>query len=59
MSQMLIGEVTREAGEIATRHNLLKLIDYRRLGWAAAVALPVAFIWAVFSPAIPARRASW
>ena len=54
MSQMLIGEVTREAGEIATRHNLLKLIDYRRLGWAAAVALPVAFIWAVFIAGNPA-----
>ena len=41
MSKMLIGEVTREAGEIASRHNLLKLVDYRRVGWAAAVALPV------------------
>jgi hypothetical protein len=54
MSKMLIGEVTREAGEIASRHNLLKLVDYRRLGWAAAVALPVAFVWAAFIAANPA-----
>ena len=42
MSKMLIGEVTREAGEIASRHNVLTLVDYRRLGWAVAVAAPVA-----------------
>ena len=48
MSKLLIGEVTREAGEIASRHNLLNLVDYRRLGWAAAVLAPVAILWLVF-----------
>src|SRR6185503_5715535 len=48
MSKLLIGEVTREAGEIASRHNLLKLVDYRRLGWAAGVLAPVAILWFVF-----------
>ena len=54
MSKVLIREVTREAGEIASRHNLLRLIDYRRLGWAAAVAAPVAFAWIAFAAASPA-----
>ena len=54
MSKMLIGEVTREAGEIASRHNLLKLVDYSRLGWAAAVAAPVALLWLAFCAANPA-----
>ncbi|HVL14122.1 MAG TPA: hypothetical protein VM529_16245, partial [Gemmata sp.] len=49
MSNTLIAEVTREAGEIASRHNLLELVDYRRLGKSAAVALPVLAAWAAFS----------
>ncbi len=48
MSPVLIREVTREAEEIASRINLLSLIDYRRLGWAAAVAAPVALAWGGF-----------
>jgi len=54
MSKVLIGEVTREAGEIASRHNLLKLVDYSRLGWAAAVAAPIALMWLAFAAANPA-----
>jgi hypothetical protein len=54
MSRMLIGEVTREAGEIAAKHDLLKLVDYRRLARAAAVAAPVALVWAAFFAANPA-----
>src|SRR5688500_14162907 len=53
MSQTLIGEVTREAGGMASRHNLLKLIDYRRLPFAAAVAVPVLLAWGVFVLARP------
>lgn len=53
MSQTLIAEVTREAGELAASHNLLKLVDYRRLAWAAAVALPVLLAWAGFVAAKP------
>jgi hypothetical protein len=53
MSQTLIAEVTREAGEIASRHNLLKLVDYRRLMKAAAVLAPVVAIWAAFFIANP------
>ncbi len=48
MSPVLIAEVTREAGEIASRHNLLKLVDYRRLRWAAAVAAPIVLGWFLF-----------
>ena len=54
MSKVLIGEVTREASEIASRHNLLKLVDYRRVGWAAAVAAPIALVWVAFVSANPA-----
>jgi len=54
MSKMLISEVTREAGEIASRHNLLKLVDYRRLGWAVAAAAPVALFWLAFFASNPA-----
>lgn len=53
MSQVLIGEVTREAGEMSARHNLLSLIDYTRLPLAAVVALPVLVGWAVFVFARP------
>lgn len=48
MSRVLITEVTREAGQIASRHNLLELIDYRRLGMAAAWLVPVLAAWVVF-----------
>lgn len=53
MSQTLIAEVTREAGEMAAKHDLLKLVDYRRLPWAAAVALPILLAWAGFALARP------
>jgi hypothetical protein len=53
MSRTLIDQVTREAGEMAASHNLLKLVDYRRLPWAAAVAIPVLFGWAGFVLAKP------
>jgi hypothetical protein len=48
MSPTLINEVTREAGEIAARHNVLALVDYRPLGRAAAAVAPVLLAWAVF-----------
>ncbi len=48
MSKVLIAEVTREAGELASRHNLLRLIDYRRLPLAALVAVPVLLAWGGF-----------
>lgn len=54
MSKTLIAAVTREAGEIASRYNLLKLIDYRRLVWAALVVVPIAAIWLTFMVANPA-----
>ena len=54
MSKMLIAEVTREAGEIASRHNLLSLVDYRRLGWAIAAAAPAALVWLAFFAVSPA-----
>ena len=49
MSHTLIAEVPGEAGEIASRHNLLALVDYRRLAKAAGVAAPVVALWAVFA----------
>jgi hypothetical protein len=48
MSKVLIAEVTREAGELAARHDLLKLIDYRRVWLAAAIAAPIALLWLLF-----------
>jgi len=53
MSQVLIAQVTREAGEMAERHNLLKLVDYTRVALAAAVALPVLALWGGFTFARP------
>ncbi len=49
MSKVLIAEVTREAGDLADRHNLLKLVNYNRVLFAAAVALPVLVGWAAFA----------
>jgi hypothetical protein len=48
MSEMLIAEVTREAGEIAQKHNLLSLVDYRRVLWALLALVPAVAIWATF-----------
>ncbi len=53
MSPSLIADVTREAGEIASHHNLLKLIDYRRLAFAALVAGPVLCGWVAYAVAKP------
>lgn len=53
MSKVLIAEVTREADEIASRHNFLSLVNYTRLALAAAVALPVLALWAGFVAARP------
>jgi hypothetical protein len=49
MSKTLIAEVTREAGEMAERHNLLRLVDYNRVALAAAVLVPVVLGWAAFA----------
>lgn len=53
MSRALIAQVTQEASELAARHNLLKLVDYRRLLFGALVAAPVAGAWAAFAVARP------
>ncbi len=53
MSKVLIAQVTREAGEMAQRHNLLKLVNYTRVILAVAVALPVLALWAGFAIARP------
>ncbi|MDY3554618.1 FUSC family protein [Gemmata sp. JC717] len=54
MSPALIAAVTREAGQLAAAHNLLQLVDYRRLGFALLVASPVLIGWTVFGLAKPA-----
>lgn len=54
MSRHLISELTREAGELAAKHNLLSLVDYRRVGYAALVALPVIALWVLFFALKPA-----
>lgn len=41
MSPVLIAEVTREAGEMASRHQLIRLANFRPLLWAFLVAFPV------------------
>src|SRR6185437_332528 len=53
MSTALIAEVTREAGEMASRHRLTKLIDYTPAVWALAVALPILLAWGGFILAKP------
>jgi hypothetical protein len=53
MSKALIRQVTEQAGEIASRHNLLSLVNYSRLILAAAVALPVLAVWGAFALARP------
>ncbi len=54
MSKTLIAEVTREAGELASRHDLLKLVDYRRALWALGVVAPIALFWLLFVAINPA-----
>ncbi|MBM3979321.1 MAG: hypothetical protein FJ304_03370 [Planctomycetes bacterium] len=53
MSKTLIAEVTREAGELSARHNLLKLVNYNRLAFALAAALPVLVGWGAFAAVKP------
>ena len=53
MSETLIRQVTTEAGEIAGRHDLLSLVEYRRAGLAAAVVAPVLLLWALFAVLSP------
>jgi len=48
MSRTMIEAVTREAGEMAARHRLTRLIDYSRLGWAGMVLLPIVIFWGLF-----------
>jgi len=57
MSPTLIREVTREAGEIAARYDVLSLVDYRPLGRAAAVVAPVLLVWAIFIAVNPSLAA--
>ncbi|MBA4188184.1 MAG: hypothetical protein C0467_09220 [Planctomycetaceae bacterium] len=49
MSPALIADVTREAGEIASKHNLLTLINYNHLKWALVALLPVLMLWGTFA----------
>jgi hypothetical protein len=49
MSKALIAEVTREAGEMAARHRLTKLIDYTPVFRAAVLALPIFLFWGGFA----------
>jgi hypothetical protein len=57
MSKTLISEVTREADDLAARHDLLKLVDYRRVWWSAAVVAPLALAWLLFVAINPALAA--
>lgn len=53
MSPSLIKQLTREAGEIASKHNLLSLVNYARLILAIAVVIPVLTLWGVFAVTRP------
>ncbi len=53
MSKALIAEVTREAGEMAARHQLTKLIDYRPVLWGLAAAAPAVLGWGLFAAVNP------
>jgi hypothetical protein len=54
MSKALIAEVTREASEMASKHQLTKLIDWTPTVWAAGLAVPVLLVWLGFAAAFPA-----
>ncbi len=53
MSQVLIAQVTKEAGEMAAEHNLLSLVNYRRLAFAVLVVTPVLAGWVAYALAQP------
>lgn len=57
MSPALIAEVTREAGEMAARHRLTKLIDYRPALRGLAAAAPAVLGWAAFAAFNPTLAA--
>ncbi|HEX4612141.1 MAG TPA: hypothetical protein VH092_28360, partial [Urbifossiella sp.] len=57
MSPALIAEVTREAGEMAARHDLTRLIDYRPVLWGLAAAAPAVLGWAGFAAFNPTLAA--
>lgn len=48
MSRSLIAEVTREAGELAAGQRLTSLVDYRPVGWAVLLLIPIAAVWGGF-----------
>ena len=58
MSAALIAEVTREAGEMAARHRLTRLIDYRPVWYALGVVAPAVLAWVGFAAADPALAAA-
>jgi hypothetical protein len=49
MSKVLIEELTREASDIASKHNLRSLVDYKRVLFAVIVAVPVLLGWAAYA----------
>ena len=49
MSKVLIAEVTREAGELAAKHNLLTLVDFTRLLFAGLIVVPVLLGWSAYA----------
>ena len=53
MSQTLIAEVTREAGEMAAHHRLTRLVNYRPVLWGLAVVLPALLAAGVFAAVRP------
>jgi len=53
MSAALIAEVTREAGELAARHRLTRLINYKPVGYGLAVAAPLLLAWGAFAAVNP------
>jgi hypothetical protein len=57
MSPVLIAEVTREAGEMAGRHRLTDLIDYRPARRALAIIAPVLLGWGLFVAVNPSLAA--
>jgi hypothetical protein len=58
MSEVLIAQVTTEAGTLARENSLLKLVNYTRLILALAVALPVLVGWIAFAASAPELTAA-
>ncbi len=58
MSKQLIGDVTREAEQMSSRHSLASLADPARLKWALAVVVPLLLVAGLYAAVKPRLTAA-